>query len=219
MSGAGAPGADRCIRTPGDLDPLEFNDRGLIPVVAQDVDTGAVLMLAWADRAALQQTLETGFMHYHSRSRNALWKKGATSGSVQEVVSLHGDCDGDTVLARVRQTGEACHTGTATCFGEGVDAGAGGPGGDVLTRLQATLETRLRDRPEGSYTSKLLSDENLRVKKLGEESAELIAALTRNDPDVAEEAADLVYHLMVALLAAGQSWAEVVDALRRRQEK
>jgi phosphoribosyl-AMP cyclohydrolase / phosphoribosyl-ATP pyrophosphohydrolase len=203
--------ADRRIRTPGDLDPLVFNDRGLIPVVAQDVVSGAVLMMAWADRTALEHTLETGFMHYHSRSRNALWKKGATSGSVQEMVSLHGDCDGDTVLARVRQTGEACHTGTETCFGEGV-------GGDVLARLQATLEARLRDRPEGSYTSKLLSDENLRVKKLGEESAELIAALTRGGPGVVEEAADLVYHLMVALLAAGRSWDEVVEALRRRQE-
>jgi phosphoribosyl-AMP cyclohydrolase / phosphoribosyl-ATP pyrophosphohydrolase len=203
---------DRRIRTRGDVDRLEFNDRGLIPVVAQDVDTGAVLMMAWADRTALEHTVETGFMHYHSRSRSALWKKGATSGSVQEVISLHGDCDGDTVLARVRQTGEACHTGTTTCFGEGV-------GGDVLAGLKATLEARLRDRPEGSYTSKLLSDENLRVKKLGEESAELIAALSRNDPGVAEEAADLVYHLMVALLAAGRSWDEVVDALRRRQGK
>jgi phosphoribosyl-AMP cyclohydrolase / phosphoribosyl-ATP pyrophosphohydrolase len=210
---------DRGIRTRGDVDRLEFNDRGLIPVVAQDVDTGAVLMMAWADRAALDHTLETGFMHYHSRSRDELWKKGATSGNVQEMVSLHGDCDGDTVLARVRQTGEACHTGTATCFGDEAGTGAEGPGGDVLARLQATLEARLRDRPEGSYTSKLLADENLRVKKLGEESAELIAALTRGDPGVAEEAADLVYHLMVALLAAGRSWAEVVDALRRRQEK
>jgi phosphoribosyl-AMP cyclohydrolase / phosphoribosyl-ATP pyrophosphohydrolase len=216
-------GADRAIRSPADLDALVFNDRGLIPVVAQDVDTGVVLMVAWADRTALEHTVETGFMHYHSRSRDALWKKGEASGSVQEVVSLHGDCDGDTVLARVLQTGAACHTGTATCFGEGGRGGSGaeaeGAGRDVLAELQATLESRLRDRPEGSYTSKLLSDENLRVKKLGEESAELIAALTRGDPGVTEEAADLVYHLMVALLAAGRSWDEVLDALRRRQDK
>jgi phosphoribosyl-AMP cyclohydrolase / phosphoribosyl-ATP pyrophosphohydrolase len=216
-------GGERAIRSPADLDALVFDDRGLIPVVAQDAATGAVLMLAWANRAALEHTLETGFMYYHSRSRNELWKKGETSGNVQEVVSLHGDCDGDTLLARVRQSGKACHTGTATCFGEGVGGGSGAgaerPGGDVLAELQATLESRLRDRPEGSYTSKLLSDENLRVKKLGEESAELIAALTRGDPGVTEEAADLVYHLMVALLAAGRSWDEVLDALRRRQGK
>jgi len=216
---------DRTLRKAADLDGLTFDDRGLIPVIAQDTDTGNVVMMAWADREALEQSLATGFAHYRSRSRDALWKKGETSGNVQQVVSLHGDCDGDAVLARIRQIGAACHTGEASCFGEGAggagtepteprEGGASGEG--VLTRLWMTLESRNRERPEGSYTALLLDDENLRVKKLGEETAELVSALVRGDDSLPEEAADLVYHLLVALLGAGRTWEEVEEALRRR---
>jgi phosphoribosyl-AMP cyclohydrolase / phosphoribosyl-ATP pyrophosphohydrolase len=207
-------GTDRRIRAAGELDALAFDDRGLIPVVAQDAQHGNVLMVAWANREALDRTLESGFVHYWSRSREALWKKGETSGNVQELVSLHADCDWDTLLARVRQRGPACHTGEATCFGEGPGAG---PSGRVLGELWSVLESRLRERPEGSYTTKLLDDENLRVKKLGEETAEVIAALSRGDPGVVEEAGDLIYHLMVALLAAGTSWDQVEEVLDRRR--
>ncbi len=203
---------DRTLRTSDDLADLAFDDRGLVPVVAQDASDGAVLMVAWANREALERALETGFMHYWSRSREALWKKGESSGNLQRVVSLHADCDADTVLARVKMEGPACHTGEATCFG----AGAGG-GDAVLRRLWDVLEDRSRERPEGSYTTRLLADENLRLKKLGEETVELVTALIRKEAQASEEAADLVYHLMVALLAAGRSWDEVLAELDRRR--
>jgi len=212
---------DRAIRTRYDLDALAFDDRGLVPVVAQDAGTGVVLMVAWASREALERSLETGEMHFWSRSRAALWRKGETSGNVLRVVSLHGDCDGDVVLARVEPAGPACHTGEATCFGQGTETG-GAPAAPaapaVLDELWSVIEERARERPEGSYTTRLLDDENLRLKKLGEESAELVAALARGDASGApEEAADLLYHLLVALRAAGASWGEVLEALRRRR--
>jgi phosphoribosyl-AMP cyclohydrolase / phosphoribosyl-ATP pyrophosphohydrolase len=213
--------ADRTIRTPTDLDDLQFNAASLIPVVAQEAGSGEVLMVAWASREALELTLESGFMHYWSRSRRTLWKKGETSGNLQEVVSLHGDCDGDTVLARVRMTGPACHTGDPTCFGSLPTAKAepaSAPAtGEVLEELWKVLESRNRERPEGSYTTRLLTDENLRLKKLGEETVELVTALIRGEERASEEAADLIYHLMVALLGAGRSWAEVADELDKRR--
>lgn len=217
---------DRTLTGPADLDSLAFDGRGLVPVVAQDARGGAVLMVAWADREALERTLETGLMHYWSRSRQALWKKGETSGNLQRVVSLHADCDGDTVLARVTMEGPACHTGEATCFGRVEPAGVaprdrGEPGvssaDTILSELWEVLEARARERPEGSYTTRLLTDENLRLKKLGEETAELITALARGDDRIPEEAADLVYHLMVALAGAGRDWDEVLGELRRRR--
>jgi phosphoribosyl-AMP cyclohydrolase / phosphoribosyl-ATP pyrophosphohydrolase len=195
------------------LDTLRFDDRGLIPVVTQEVSSQAVLMMAWANRDSLELTLRTGFMHYWSRSRGALWKKGETSGHLQAIVSLHADCDGDTVLARVRAEGPACHTGEETCFG-GLPASAPDPG--VLAELGVILEARMRDLPEGSWTTRLLSDENLRLKKLGEESVELVAALLRNDGRAPEEAADLVYHTLVALLAGGHKLDELWTELARR---
>ncbi len=203
---------DRTIRGAGDLDTLRFDDQGLIPVVAQDADSGAVLMVAWASRDALEATLRTGAMHYWSRSRGELWRKGATSGHAQALLSLHADCDGDTLLARVRQEGPACHTGEATCFGA-LDPASGG----VLGELWTILEARDRDRPEGSWTTRLLEDENLRLKKLGEETVELVTALVRGEPRATEEAADLVYHLLVALKGAGRSWSEVEAELRSRR--
>lgn len=227
-------GRESRIRTEADLDALVFDERGLLPVVTQEEGTGEVLMLAWANREALARSLATGDMYYWSRSRKELWRKGATSGNTQEVRALLADCDGDAVLAIVRQTGPACHTGRPTCFGgeevrkggtegRGIpDSGAGtlGASGVVpspLRELWETLEARNRDRPEGSYTTKLLNDENLRIKKLGEETAEVISALIRKDPTAAAEGADLVYHLMVALLAAGRSWSEVEEELARRK--
>lgn len=217
------PPTDRTIRGPGELDSLRFDDRGLIPVVAQEADAGAVLMVAWATRDALEHTLETGFMHYWSRSREELWKKGATSGNLQRVVSLHADCDGDTVLARVHSAGPACHTGEPTCFGRSASprtaAGDAADAADsrILDELWRVLESRDRERPEGSYTTRLLTDENLRLKKLGEEVTELVTALVRGDGRAPEEGADLVYHLLVALKAAGHDWSEVLAELERRK--
>lgn len=220
---------DRTLHAAADLDTLDFaKHTGLVPVVAQDDRDGRVLMVAWATRQALELSLSTGEMHFWSRSRGALWKKGETSGNVLALVSLHADCDGDTVLARVRPTGPACHTGEGTCFGEGAepaaDAGGGAAPGSpsgpdaALAALDATLAARQAERPEGSYTVRLLDDENLRLKKLGEETAELVTALAKGDTErIPEEAADLVYHILAALRGAGVPLEQVLAALEKRR--
>lgn len=200
-----------------DLDALNFEKgRGMITIVAQDADSGVVLMIAQADREAMERTIATGEMHYRSRTRG-LWHKGATSGNVQQVASLAPDCDGDAVLARVRPAGPACHTGTVSCFG----SEALRP--DVLSALNATIARRSDPDPstdEGSttsYTRRLLGDRNLRLKKIGEEAAELVAACADGDVVRArEETADLVYHALVALRAIGGSLDDVRTVLSRR---
>ncbi|MSR20519.1 MAG: bifunctional phosphoribosyl-AMP cyclohydrolase/phosphoribosyl-ATP diphosphatase HisIE [Gemmatimonadetes bacterium] len=204
---------DRTLSTVSDLDALDFDrSGGLLPVVVQDAATGEALMLAFANRAALEKTLETGQMHFWSRSRNELWRKGETSGNTLALVSLHTDCDSDTVLARVTPAGPTCHTGERSCFGDGADVAVA-----ALARLDRTLATRERDRPEGSYTVRLLDDPNLRLKKLGEETAELIAALaTRDSKRAVEEAADLVYHVLVALRATGVDVSALLEEMDRR---
>ena len=202
---------DRTLRSPADLDGLDFAKlTGLLPVVAQDASDGRVLMLAFATREALEKSLATGEMHFWSRSRGALWRKGETSGNTLRLVSLHADCDGDAVLALVRPSGPACHTGEATCFGEGA--------APEIPVLDATLAARQAERPQGSYTVRLLDDETLRLKKLGEETAELVAALAKGDAVRArEEAADLLYHMLVALRAAGVPATDVLEALEARR--
>src|SRR6185312_9847531 len=176
-------------------DDMDFEKgAGLVTVVTQDAVTGAVLMVAHMDREAFDKTVETGEMHYRSRSRG-LWHKGATSGNVQRVVSLTPDCDGDAILARVRPAGPACHKGTTSCFDQSAN-------GDALSGLASVIQSRVQSADSESYTRKLLADRNLRLKKLGEETAELILALADEDRDRAtEEAADLMYHMMVALRA------------------
>lgn len=210
---------DRQIRSVPELEQVRFDERGLVPVVAQEAGTGLVLMVAWGNREALEATLETGRVHYWSRSRGALWRKGDTSGNAQWLESLHLDCDGDTLLAVVRTDGPACHTLDRSCFGSGTVATPPAPA-DPLAELWATLRERERDRPEGSWTTRLLSDENLRTKKLGEEVAELILALARgSDRDrIREEGADLLYHLLVALLAAGVDLHELLGELAARRK-
>lgn len=200
-----------------DLDALDFaKGGGLVTVVAQDAESGAVLMVAHADREALQRTLDTGEMHYRSRTRGA-WHKGATSGNVQQVVTLLADCDGDAVLARVRSAGPACHTGARSCFGESALAA------DVLGALDATIGARAREstpEPMGekpSYTRRLLADRNLRLKKIGEEGAELVTACADGERTRAiDECADLFYHALVALQAVGGTIVDVRAALASR---
>jgi len=202
-----------------DLSTLDFaKGNGLVTVVAQDSATGQVLMVAHADREALERTLATGEMHYRSRTRG-LWHKGATSGNVQRVVSLAADCDGDAVLARVAPAGPACHTGAVSCFAQDGVAVS-----DALTALDATIAARAGTpaadaaamaRP--SYTQRLLADRNLRLKKLGEEMAELVTACADADaPRAAEEGADVVYHALVALRAVGVSLDDVRHVLAAR---
>jgi phosphoribosyl-ATP pyrophosphohydrolase/phosphoribosyl-AMP cyclohydrolase len=204
---------DRTIDGQAALDALDFEGTGgLLPVVVQDVSTGQTLMLGFANRLALERTLETGQVHFWSRSRDELWRKGETSGNTLELVSLHADCDGDAVLARVSPAGPTCHTLETSCFGEGSGVAAG-----ALFGLDATLASRAKQRPEGSYTVKLLDDQNLRLKKLGEETAELVAALATHDSARAvEEGADLLYHLLVALRAEGVDVTALLQALEKR---
>lgn len=196
-----------------DLDSLDFaKGQGVVTVVTQDARTGAVLMVAHADREAMERTLATGEMHYRSRSRG-LWHKGATSGNVQRVVSLHHDCDADAVLARVAPAGPSCHTGSVSCFGEPA------LGADELGVLDATIASRAAAGAGAppSYTRKLLADRNLRLKKIGEESAELVTACADGDLERArEEAADVIYHALVALRAVGGSLDDVRAVLASR---
>lgn len=196
-----------------DLDTLDFTKSGgLVTVVTQDARTGVVLMVAHADREALQRTIASGEMHYRSRTRGD-WHKGATSGNTQRVVSLARDCDGDAVLARVLPAGPACHTGMTSCFGED-PSGAG-----TLAALDAVIDQRSTSAsgPE-SYTARLLADRNLRLKKLGEEAAELVTACADGDRERAvEESADLLYHTLVALRALGAGLDDVDAALARRR--
>ena len=221
-----------------DLDKLNFEKGdGLVTVVCQDHVSGAVLMVAHADRDSLERTVATGEMHYWSRTRGR-WHKGATSGNVQRVVELLYDCDADAILARVEASGPACHTGDDSCFGELARAAG------ALARLDAVIAARAsapldsgashskplpQSSPSGapsaesspvapSYTRRLLADRNLRLKKLGEEAVELVTACADGDAERAsEEAADLVYHTLVALRAVGVSLRDVERILAGRQ--
>jgi phosphoribosyl-AMP cyclohydrolase / phosphoribosyl-ATP pyrophosphohydrolase len=194
------------------LDEVAFDDAtGTIVVVAQDAVTGRVLMVANADREALARTVETGEMHYRSR-RRGLWRKGATSGNVQKVVSLALDCDGDTVLARVVSAGPACHTGKVSCFPDSTQPSA-------WALLADTIRARRMQPDDTGYTRVLLGDRNLRLKKIGEEAAEFVTACADSDSGRAvEEAADLVYHMAVALEALGTSIDAVGVALFERSK-
>ena len=221
---------DRALRTSADLDRLDFSKGdGLVTIVAQHDVTGEVLMVGYADREALEATVASGRLHFRSRSRGVLWMKGETSGNTLTVVGLRADCDGDAVLARVSPAGPTCHTGAWSCF----DAAEGTAGADptqtsaaqtvspstpnVLERLDRTLVARERERPEGSHTVRLLDDANLRLKKLGEESAELVAALAGGERERSvAEAADLIYHVLVALRAEGVGVDAVLAELDRR---
>jgi phosphoribosyl-ATP pyrophosphohydrolase/phosphoribosyl-AMP cyclohydrolase len=200
------------------LDELRFDSTGLIPVVAQDVATGEVLMVAYANRDALRHTLDTGLAHYYSRSRANLWQKGETSGNVQAVEEVRVDCDGDSILYRVRQTGPACHTLARSCFFRAVGDGAlvaAGTGGHVLERLEEIVAERDETRPEGSYTSYLFEKGVDKVlKKLGEETTEVVIAAKNEQPaELRGEVADLLFHLLVLLrtrrLPLAEVWAEL----------
>jgi len=204
---------------------IRFGADGLVPVVAQERRSGDVLMLAYADRDALARTLSTGEAHYYSRSRRAPWRKGETSGHVQRVVEVRLDCDGDAVLYRVEQTGPACHTGERTCFSSVLiddqpnPVPGGDPGGHPLSRLAAIIARRARERPDGSYTVKLLDRGVAKIaQKVGEEAVETVVAATAEDePRLAAETADLLYHLLVLLQARGVPLEQVWSELERRE--
>lgn len=205
-----------------DISHIKFDDRGLVPAIAQDVKTGAVLMLAYMNAESLQKTLETGYATYFSRSRGKLWQKGETSGHTQRVVSMRCDCDGDAVLMQVEQVGPACHTGSYSCFFNDIIT----PEEDDLPATSAILQQvydviadRKAHPQEGSYTNYLLEKGIEKTcKKVGEEASEtIIAAVKGSKPEVTYEAADLLYHLLVLLFQEGVSPQEVWDELARRR--
>ena len=207
------------------VDHVRFDDNGLVPVVAQDTNTGEVLTLAYANGEAVEKTLATGEAHYYSRSRAELWRKGETSGNTQRVVEVRLDCDGDALLYRVEPRGPACHTGARTCFfttlaGEGVGVAAkkseDAAFGATVERLAGTIAQRHREMPEGSYTADLIRRGPERVaQKVGEEAVEVVIAALREER-LAEETADLVYHLLVLLEERGVGIEEVAGILSDR---
>jgi len=188
---------------------LKWDSAGLVPAVVVHAATGEVLMVAYMNSESLARTLASGQTWFFSRSRNQLWNKGETSGNTQKVISISPDCDKDALVVRVLPNGPACHNGTHTCFD--------GPSGGIVSALDELLEQRAKTLPEGSYTTRLLSDENLRTKKLGEESAELIHALLKaSDTQATDEAADLIFHVAAALRARGIPLSAVMEKLLER---
>jgi phosphoribosyl-ATP pyrophosphohydrolase/phosphoribosyl-AMP cyclohydrolase len=200
-----------------DIKSLKFDERGLIPAIVQDARTREVLTLAYMNAESLARTIETGQTWFWSRSRSALWHKGETSGNTQRVVSLACDCDNDAIVVLVEPAGPACHTGARSCF----DLQTGDEDlGLLLATLYELIESRERDRPEGSYTTYLFSQGLDKIlKKVGEESAETIIAAKNDDGTrLTSEVADLVYHLLVLLVARGVSLDEVREELAKRRK-
>lgn len=204
------------------LEQLRFNDRGLVPVVTQDAASGEVLMLAYANREALNKTLQTQQAHYYSRSRDELWHKGATSGHVQDVVEVRVDCDEDTVLYRVLQTGVACHTGEYSCFFRNIHGEQQTTIGEMMMTLERTIDKRLQDLPEESYVRKMHERGVGYVsQKVVEEAGESIVAALEDKPDeLVGEVADLFFHTAMLLREKGISMQDIAAKLaERHQEK
>jgi phosphoribosyl-ATP pyrophosphohydrolase/phosphoribosyl-AMP cyclohydrolase len=204
-----------------DISKVKFDEKGLVPVVVQDIKTNAVLMVAYMNREALVQTLETGGMVYWSRSRGKLWHKGETSGHYQTLKELKIDCDGDTLLALVSQEGPACHTGRYSCFFESLyGKGDYSCGYGVIDELFGVISERKASPKEGSYTNYLFEKGIDKIlKKVGEETAEvIIAAKNSSAEEIRNESADLIYHLLVMLCERGLAPGEVFAALEKRRK-
>jgi len=199
---------------------VKFDERGLVPVVAQDQASGEVLTLAYANEESLRLTVETGELHFWSRSREEIWRKGETSGNVLKLRQLRLDCDGDAIVALVEPTGPACHTGERSCFHRGIDGESGVDPAvhEMLASLERTLRARAAERPEGSYTVRLLDDPKLIGEKVEEEAEEVVrAAREESDERIAEEAADVLYHLAVLLASREVPQSAVMEVLDGRR--
>ncbi|MGK2858255.1 MAG: bifunctional phosphoribosyl-AMP cyclohydrolase/phosphoribosyl-ATP diphosphatase HisIE [Thermoanaerobaculia bacterium] len=192
-----------------DPDTITFDPSGLVPAIIRDARSGEVLTLAYMNRESLRRTLETGETWLWSRSRQELWHKGATSGNTQRVVSMTPDCDGDAILLDVEPRGPACHTGARSCFGASRFS---------LAALEDVLRQRKLDMPEGSYSAKLFRGGRTKIlKKIGEESAEVIIAAASEGRDrIVSESADLVFHLLALLVSEGIAFDEVATELESR---
>jgi phosphoribosyl-ATP pyrophosphohydrolase/phosphoribosyl-AMP cyclohydrolase len=196
---------------------VAFDENGLVPCVVQDWRTGEVLTLAYMDAEALRRTRETGEMHFFSRSRRELWHKGATSGNTQTLKQIRYDCDADALLALVEPAGPACHTGERSCFHRG-ELRPGAPY-EALPALERTIAQRAATRPKSSYTAKLLADHDLAGAKVQEEAEEVVrAAREESDQRVAEEAADVIYHVAVLLRGRGLTLADAERVLDGRRK-
>jgi phosphoribosyl-ATP pyrophosphohydrolase len=230
--------------TEADIGGIKWDANGLVPAIVQDAQSKEVLMLAYMNEESLKRSLESGYTWFWSRSRGELWNKGATSGHKQRIVSMSYDCDGDTVLVRVEQQGPACHTGRYSCFYNalGASASAGRTGADaeaaadgslngdaedgsnrfaILGALESVIAQRHAERPEGTYTTYLFEKGVDKIlKKVGEESAEVIIAAKNGDNDeLRSEAGDLIFHLMVLLRERGLPLDEIMAELKNRHGK
>lgn len=202
-----------------DISVIKFDDKGLVPAIAQDYQTGEVLMMAYMNKEALEKTLSTGRAHYFSRSRNKLWLKGETSGNFQEVQTVYYDCDEDTILLNVNQVGVACHTGERSCFFRRLDKGTPeSPGLNELSELFKTIEQRKKASPEKSYVSSLYAKGLDKIlDKVKEESAELVeAAKSGKKEEIIHEMADLWFHTLVLLGQKDISLQDILNELKRR---
>ncbi len=196
---------------------LKYNEKGLLPVIVQDAETNEVLMLAYTNQEAYDRMIETGMTHFWSRSRQELWKKGETSGNTQEVISIQTDCDSDTLLVRVKQKGNACHLNRPSCF---VDILYGDikKTAAIIPELKRVIEDRKDNPQEGSYTNQLMENKDQMFKKLVEEATELaIAAKNDDHEEIAWEAADLIYHLIVLLEGSEMPIGKVFEKLSERR--
>ena len=196
------------VNAASDIDALDFSkDNGLLPVAVQHYATGELLMIGYADAEAVRRSLTDRVLWLYSRSRREYWRKGATSGNTQRLVSIDADCDQDALVIRVDPDGPTCHTGARSCF-------AAPP---TLAALAQVIGERMSDPDASGYTAKLLRDENLRVKKLGEEAVELAVACVRGDREsITNEAADLLYHALVCCAAAGVNAEDILATLASR---
>ncbi|MFT4049097.1 MAG: bifunctional phosphoribosyl-AMP cyclohydrolase/phosphoribosyl-ATP diphosphatase HisIE [Solirubrobacterales bacterium] len=196
---------------------LKFDSDGLIACIVQDADSGAVLTLAYMNDESLRKTQETGETWFWSRSRGELWHKGETSGNIQKVRELRYDCDGDAILALVEPTGPACHTGEVTCFYRAVDGEPTLQRFEAPGELQSTLDARAKEMPEGSYTTQLLADPPFIAEKVLEEAEEVTrAAREETDERVANEAADVIYHMSVLMTQRGLKLQDAFEILNER---
>ena len=204
------------------IDDLQWDNNGLIPAVVQDASTGEVLTLAYMSRESLNRTRDLGETVFYSRSRNALWHKGETSGHYQKVIGLLADCDRDAVVVQVTPVGPACHTGARSCFFEEVEGFAPAKRrgiGLVLEELERLIRDRKINRPQDSYTTRLFESGLKRiVQKIGEEATEtVVAAMSGDRHETIKESADLLYHLLVGLQEMGISLEEIAEELQQRR--